>query len=229
MARRAVELAREPPDAELLAFRLAWLTGVHNMRGELDETLAAADEVMSLAKEYGLPEPLSLATIWRGWAMARKGQVTQNDELTNQGLDTLKTANARIWIARIALGAGDVKAGLAALDMPERSLFFWAEGEEGISKFVFCLLKGRLLTIDKDEANMREGEKLLRYCVDWALKRHAKLHELQATQALAQVMARTGRRAVARTMLAEIYNWFTEGLDTEPLKEAKVLLDELSV
>jgi hypothetical protein len=29
-------------------------------------------------------------------------------------------------------------------------------------------------------------------------------------------------------MLAEIYNWFTEGLDTEPLKDAKALLDELS-
>jgi hypothetical protein len=29
-------------------------------------------------------------------------------------------------------------------------------------------------------------------------------------------------------MLAEIYNWFTEGFDTADLKEAKALLDELS-
>ena len=28
-------------------------------------------------------------------------------------------------------------------------------------------------------------------------------------------------------MLAEIYNWFTEGFDTADLKVAKVLLDEL--
>ena len=32
----------------------------------------------------------------------------------------------------------------------------------------------------------------------------------------------------ARTMLAEIYNWFTEGFDTADLKDAKALLDELS-
>ena len=32
----------------------------------------------------------------------------------------------------------------------------------------------------------------------------------------------------ARTMLAEIYNWFTEGLDTADLKDAKALLAELS-
>jgi hypothetical protein len=31
-----------------------------------------------------------------------------------------------------------------------------------------------------------------------------------------------------RTMLAEIYNWFTEGFDTADLKDAKALLEELS-
>jgi hypothetical protein len=29
-------------------------------------------------------------------------------------------------------------------------------------------------------------------------------------------------------MLAKIYNWFTEGFDTADLKDAKLLLDELS-
>ena len=29
-------------------------------------------------------------------------------------------------------------------------------------------------------------------------------------------------------MLADIYNWFTEGFDTPDLKDAKALLDELS-
>jgi hypothetical protein len=29
-------------------------------------------------------------------------------------------------------------------------------------------------------------------------------------------------------MLAEIYNWFSEGFDTADLKDARVLLEELS-
>jgi len=29
-------------------------------------------------------------------------------------------------------------------------------------------------------------------------------------------------------MLSEIYNWFTEGFDTQDLKDAKALLEELS-
>lgn len=31
-----------------------------------------------------------------------------------------------------------------------------------------------------------------------------------------------------RRILAEIYNWFTEGFDTKDLPEAKALLEELS-
>jgi hypothetical protein len=38
----------------------------------------------------------------------------------------------------------------------------------------------------------------------------------------------TGRREEARTRLAEIYGWFTEGFDTADLKDAKALLEELS-
>jgi hypothetical protein len=45
---------------------------------------------------------------------------------------------------------------------------------------------------------------------------------------LARLLASQGGRDVARTMLADIYNWFTEGFDTADLKDAKVLLDELS-
>ena len=41
------------------------------------------------------------------------------------------------------------------------------------------------------------------------------------------MLRETNRRAKARTMLAEIYNGFTEGFDTADLKDAKALLDEL--
>jgi hypothetical protein len=45
---------------------------------------------------------------------------------------------------------------------------------------------------------------------------------------LARLLAPQGRRGEARAMLAEIYNWFTEGFDTADLKDAKALLNELS-
>ena len=44
---------------------------------------------------------------------------------------------------------------------------------------------------------------------------------------LARLYRQQGRRAEARPILAECHAWFTEGLDTPVLKEAKALLDAL--
>jgi hypothetical protein len=45
---------------------------------------------------------------------------------------------------------------------------------------------------------------------------------------LSRLWQQQGEKAEARQMLAEIYNWFTEGLDTKDLQEAKALLEELT-
>jgi hypothetical protein len=55
-----------------------------------------------------------------------------------------------------------------------------------------------------------------------------KYGELRATTSLARLLATHGRRDEARTMLAKIYGWFTEGFDTLALTEAKALLYELN-
>jgi hypothetical protein len=41
-------------------------------------------------------------------------------------------------------------------------------------------------------------------------------------------MAEHNERHKAVDILAPIYSWFTEGVDTSDLKEAKVLLDQLA-
>jgi predicted ATPase len=53
----------------------------------------------------------------------------------------------------------------------------------------------------------------------------AKACELRTTMSLARLLDSQGRRDEARTILADIYNWFTEGFDTTDLKDAKSLLD----
>jgi len=87
-------------------------------------------------------------------------------------------------------------------------------------------LKGEFLLMH-DVANALKAEDCFRTAIEVARKQHAKLWELRATTSLAHVLKREGKRDEARTMLAEIYNWFTEGFDTTDLKDAKALLDEL--
>ena len=61
-----------------------------------------------------------------------------------------------------------------------------------------------------------------------ARSQNARSLELRATTSLARLLDKQGHRDEARAMLAEIYNWFTEGFDTADLKDAKALLDELA-
>jgi predicted ATPase len=88
-------------------------------------------------------------------------------------------------------------------------------------------VKGEVL-LRQDYSNIRQAEDCFRMAVEIARKHSRKSLELRATISLARLLAREGRRDEARTMLAEIYNWFTEGFDTADLKDAKVLLDELN-
>ena len=59
-------------------------------------------------------------------------------------------------------------------------------------------------------------------------KQQARSLELRAAMSLARLWQRQGKVAEARSLLAPVYGWFTEGLDTADLKEAEALLEELS-
>ena len=71
------------------------------------------------------------------------------------------------------------------------------------------------------EADFREAIALAQRCA----RKRGSCAPRSASRACSR---RKARRDEARTMLAEIYNWFTEGFDTADLKDAKALLDELS-
>jgi predicted ATPase len=45
---------------------------------------------------------------------------------------------------------------------------------------------------------------------------------------LSRLWQQQGKKGEALQMLAEIYNWFTEGFETKDLQEARVLLYELN-
>jgi tetratricopeptide (TPR) repeat protein len=88
-------------------------------------------------------------------------------------------------------------------------------------------LKGELLR--QNDLNVAEAQSYFERAIEIARRQSAKSLELRATMSLARLLDKLGHRDEARTMLAEIYGWFTEGLDTADLKDAKALLDELSI
>jgi predicted ATPase len=88
-------------------------------------------------------------------------------------------------------------------------------------------LKGEILLMG-GKPGVQGAEQCFRAALEVARTQAARWWELRATTSLARLLASQGRRDEARPMLADIYNWFTEGFDTHDLKDAKALLDELA-
>jgi hypothetical protein len=62
-----------------------------------------------------------------------------------------------------------------------------------------------------------ESKQAFRTAIEISRKQRAKSWELRATTSLARLLDRQGKGDEARAILAEIYNWFTEGFDTADL------------
>jgi predicted ATPase len=88
-------------------------------------------------------------------------------------------------------------------------------------------VKGKLL-LDRSARDRDAAESAFRQAIDIARAQDARLLELRAATSLARLWGENGRRNAARELLAPVYQWFTEGLDKPDLRDAKLLLDELT-
>lgn len=80
-----------------------------------------------------------------------------------------------------------------------------------------------------DQASLEsEAEACFCQAIEVARRQRAKSWELRAVTSLSRLWQQQGKKKEARKLLGEIYSWFTEGLDTTDLKEAKALLAEMS-
>ena len=88
-------------------------------------------------------------------------------------------------------------------------------------------LRGALL-LQRSVAQPVEAEACFQQALAVACRQQARSLELRAAMSLSRLWRQQGKRAEARELLAPIYSWFTEGVDTLDLQEAKALLEELA-
>src|SRR5262249_15535033 len=73
-----------------------------------------------------------------------------------------------------------------------------------------------------------EAEADFHKAIELARRQQAKLLELRATVSLSRLWQQQGKSADAYHMLAEVYEWFTEGFDMPDLQEERTLLKEMA-
>jgi len=229
LSRQALPMARSDGSVHLILVVL-WFSGLlHQWSGDSTNTMKEAEELLQLSNLRGSTTFSASAAGLHGWAQAKEGRV-------RDGLLEMRravAAHAEIgWSSTLGWGAlaeiysmaGETSVGLKLI---EKALEQVSRTGERIWEAELHRLKGALLLTESSE-NCAQAEQCFRKAVEIAQRQKAKSWELRATLSLARLLAQQGRRDEARLMLSETYSWFTEGLDTADLKEARALLDELS-
>ena len=88
-------------------------------------------------------------------------------------------------------------------------------------------LRGNFL-LRQGSAPFHEAKEHLKRAIIVSQDLGDKALELRGATSLARFMSDSGEPETAKGILKPIYSWFTEGLDTPDLKEAKAQLDELA-
>jgi predicted ATPase len=185
----------------------------------------------------------------RGWARAELGDRREGIAQMRQAMiahgetgSEIARLHYRALLAEALMKDGQIEEGLALVDetleaaIRTGGYYLLAElyrlkGElllkYGLSD---CRLGGESATLQRTEQfrdtsnRQSEAEGCFHQAIRIAQRQSAKSLELRAVLSLSHLWQRQNKTQEARQMLLEIYNWFTEGFDTEDLKEARMLL-----
>ena len=205
---------------------------VSQCRREVERTRENAEALLTLATELSNCNRSAAAKIFLGWSLAASGERPTGIDQMRRALTEFRAAASGAFndyfLALIAGALGEAGRLDEALETIDQSATLIEKSGDRFYEAEIYRLKGELL-LGADASNSGHAEQLFRTAIEVARKQKARSWELRATTSFARLLRDTNRRDQARSMLADIYNWFTEGFDTADLKDAKVLLDELSM
>jgi len=220
-----IALAERISHTPSLIFALSYAASLHVYRREPELILARLAAAEAVAAEQRLSVFIS-PQLLRGIALFLQGQLRDAIIYLRQGLPPGRTGGVRslgFSVLAVALAQqGDHAEGLAGLSEALQSVEATGEGfwnsELHRSRGLVLLAQNKLA----------EGEASIRQALELARKQQAKSWELRAATSLARLWGEQGRGAEAHGLLAPVYGWFAEGVDTADLKDARALLDDLA-
>jgi predicted ATPase len=230
-ADRALAYGRELGHAHTLAhaFCLAGLAAA--FARDVATACTHGTDCVAIATEHGVPLWAARGRILQGWADAQRGEATTGIARIRDGLAASEATGSRLLaplflalLAEALAVAGKLEEAFAILDDALATAV--ASGEKSWNAEIHRLYGE--LTSRLPHPAPAKAEDSFRTALAIAREQGTRGYELRAATSLARLWGEQGRRGEARELLAPVYGWFTEGLDTADLKEARALLDQLA-
>jgi predicted ATPase len=202
-------------------------------RGELARAFEANRDELEICTRYGIGMGIlggtGHALTTQGWVLTLRGEFAEGLAQLRRGIEMINGIGQKYYVpgylGRLAIGclaAGDTRA---ASEANAQALALAGTTGERAWDAELRRIEG---AIALKQGRSEEAARAFRQAIEVAQAQSAKSWEVRATTSLARLLATQGRRDEARTMLAEIYGWFTEGFDTADLIDARALLKELN-
>jgi tetratricopeptide (TPR) repeat protein len=210
------------------AFAAIFSANLRLLLREHEQAAALAVRGLEISEENQFPFLVAYSQFLLGLARARLGDAVEGVALIGRAIAGVREIGATGNIYRFTAGLAEAQALEGNLIQAVATIeqVLEANPQELLFRTQVLGLQAEL-RVQLGEAGPAEAG--FHEAIALARKTGAKGWELRATMGLVRLLAGKGRRDEARAMLAKIYRCFTEGFDTADLKDAKALLDELSV
>ena len=203
---------------------------VSQLRRDVPAVREQAEAAGALSTAQGFPLWVAMGTSLRGWALAVQSQDEKGIVQVREGIAAWQATGAALLVSYFSALLADA---CDHLGHPEDGLQALAEAhalveqhEERWWEAEVKRLRGVLL-LRQPMPQQEEAETCFHQALAIARQQQAKSLELRASMSLARLWQQQDKRQDAYDLLAPVYNWFTEGLDTADLQDAKALLAEL--
>jgi class 3 adenylate cyclase/tetratricopeptide (TPR) repeat protein len=223
--RRSIALANDLAHQPSVGHAL-WFTGVaYMMRRDVSAVLSLAEQLVELSRDRGMAQYQTIGGIMRGWARAQSGAIEDGlIELraaidAHRGNATVLVGFFAVSLAETELLGGHIDEAASAL-----ALALGAQKNESVWTSDISRVTGDL-RLAQSPADLHAANQMYNEAISIARGCNAKSLELRAALRLARLRQRQGRSQEAMDVIKPIYSWFTEGLDTSDLKEARELLE----
>jgi predicted ATPase len=212
------------PFSMTLAYSFAsWL---YQFRHDVDAAAVASDQAITLSKERGYAFWIGWAQVKRGWVLAERGQLDQAIVDLTTGLKAWRAQGSELgasyYLTLLAEVYGKIGRPDEGLETLAEALQFAERRGEGFWLPEIHRLHGELLLLRHADA---EAEACFQQALEVSRRLEAKSLELRAATSLARLWFKQGKAEPARTLLMAIVGWFTEGLDSHDMKQAKAVLE----
>jgi class 3 adenylate cyclase/predicted ATPase/tRNA A37 threonylcarbamoyladenosine biosynthesis protein TsaE len=229
---RALREARGFGQAASLMFALQHAALTHIQFGNYAAANADADELDMLADEKDASLWKAFGTLMRGCLFTLTGKGSNAVHIFTSGIAAFQSTGATAFMPLFLsyLAAAHAESGQIddawscigeAATVVETTKERWWEAEVHRTAGEIALMA--------PEPNTARAQAYFERALKVARGQQAKSLELRAAMTMARLLRDQGKAVEARDLLAPVYGWFTEGFDTVDLKQAKALLDTLSV